>query len=333
MRKYLNLLIIEIVCVFVFTACGFFFVSKMSALPLMGLGIVLIAIQFFDLYQRNKKLISLNDYLYRIIAGDESLELKSMEERELSVLKTNLFKTMTLLMHQRQYMKEEKVRMANAMADISHQLKTPLTSIMVMNDLLESENDEGKRREMLQTQSVQLERMNWLVQTLLKISKFDAKCVELKKEDISTRSIIERSIKPFMISMDLKGIRFVNLISDDENNTTISCDINWTAEALQNIMKNCIEHMKEGDTLTVSDEETTLYTALTISDTGCGIEEEDIDHIFERFYRGKNSSSDSVGIGLALSKTIIDEQKGEVSVKSKAGEGTTFTVKFYKTII
>ena len=98
-------------------------------------------------------------------------------------------------------------------------------------------------------------------------------------------------------------------------------------------MKNCIEHMKEGDTLTVSDEDTTLYTAITISDTGCGIEAEDIDHIFERFYRGKNSSSDSVGIGLALSKTIIDEQKGEVSVKSKAGEGTTFTVKFYKTII
>ena len=329
MKRQIGIYAIEFVCVCIFSVCGFFFVSKNSALMLLLLGLILIGIHVIDMSLRQKKLVALNDYLNRILSGEESMEIESMEEGELSILKTNLFKVMTLLMHQREYMKDEKTRMATAMADISHQLKTPLTSIMVMNELLEGETDDEKRSELLKTQSEQLDKMNWLVQTLLKISKFDAKCVELKREETNVKDMIKKTIEPFLISMELKGIKLVNLTSDKP----ITCDINWTSEALQNVLKNCIEHVNENDRITISDEETNLYTAVNITDTGCGIAEEDIDHIFERFYRGKNSSSDSVGIGLALSKTIIDEQKGEVSVQSKVGEGTSFTIKFYKTII
>ena len=329
MKRQIGIYAIEFVCVCIFSVCGFFFVSKNSALMLLLLGLILIGIHVIDMSLRQKKLVALNDYLNRILSGEESMEIESMEEGELSILKTNLFKVMTLLMHQREYMKDEKTRMATAMADISHQLKTPLTSIMVMNELLEGETDDEKRSELLKTQSEQLDKMNWLVQTLLKISKFDAKCVELKRDETNVKDIIKKTVEPFLISMELKGIKLVNLTSDKP----ITCDINWTSEALQNILKNCIEHVNENDRITISDEETNLYTAVNITDTGCGIAEEDIDHIFERFYRGKNSSSDSVGIGLALSKTIIDEQKGEVSVQSKVGEGTSFTIKFYKTII
>ena len=370
MKKTKGVIIAEFACVIVFATCGFFFVSKPAALMLLGLGAILTGIQILERVQRNRKLTALNDYLNRILAGDESMEIESMEEGELSILKTNLFKVMTLLMHQREYLKDEKIHMANAIADISHQLKTPLTSLMMMNDLLENETDEEKRRELLATQSGSLDRMNWLVQTLLKISKLDAKCVELKKDSILTRDLVDKATEPFLISMELGGIRYVNMLEDshsvtyEENNAEkgletntgisaerreeggiersvgnsperniITCDINWTSEAIQNIVKNCIEHMEEGDTLTISGEETTLYTAITITDTGCGIDAEDLPHIFERFYKGKNSSSNSVGIGLALAKTIIEEQKGEIAVTSKVGEGTSFTIKFYKSII
>ena len=316
--------------------------------------------QLTERVQRNKNLTALNDYLNRILAGDESMEIESMEEGELSILKTNLFKVMTLLMHQRAYLKDEKIHLANAIADISHQLKTPLTSLMMMNDLLENESDEEKRRELLATQSGSLDRMNWLIQTLLKISKLDAKCVELKKDAILTKDLVDKATEPFLLSMEQGGIRYVNLLGDGsieaakvkekntEDNTEsreesvaersgerniITCDINWTTEAIQNIVKNCVEHMKEGDTLTISGEETTLYTAIRITDTGCGIDAEDLPHIFERFYRGKNSSSNSVGIGLALARTIIEEQKGEIAVASKVGKGSAFTIKFYKSIV
>ncbi|MBQ6638139.1 MAG: HAMP domain-containing histidine kinase [Lachnospiraceae bacterium] len=353
MKKTKSVIIAEFACVIVFAACGFFFISKVTALMLLGLGAILIGIQIFEQVQRNRKLTALNDYLNRILAGDESMEIESMEEGELSILKTNLFKVMTLLMHQRAYLKNEKIHMANAIADISHQLKTPLTSVMMMNDLLENESDEEKRRELLATQSGSLDRMNWLIQTLLKISKLDAKCVELKKDSILTKDLVDKATEPFLVSMDLCEIRYVNLIGDDSSRTEekkdaenrterntenrkesiITCDINWTAEAIQNIVKNCVEHMREGDTLTISGEETMLYTAIIIKDTGCGIDAEDLPHIFERFYRGKNSSSNSVGIGLALAKAIIEEQKGEIAVVSKVGEGSTFIIKFYKSII
>ena len=354
MKNAKSVIIAEFACVVVFTACGFFFVSGRAALMLFGLGAVLIGIQILERVQRNKKLTAMNDYLNRILAGDESMEIESMEEGELSILKTNLFKVMTLLMHQRAYLKDEKIHMANAIADISHQLKTPLTSLMMMNDLLENESDEEKRKELLATQSASLDRMNWLIQTLLKISKLDAKCVELKKDSILTKDLVDKVTEPFLINMELGGIRYVNMlggsrvVADEEKNTgkdaeqstegskegnIITCDINWTTEAIQNIVKNCIEHMKEGDSLTISDENTTLYTSIIITDTGCGIDAVDLPHIFERFYKGKNSSSNSVGIGLALAKTIIEEQKGEIAVTSKVGEGSTFIIKFYKSII
>ncbi|MCR4650035.1 MAG: HAMP domain-containing histidine kinase [Lachnospiraceae bacterium] len=329
MKKSRNLLIAEFVCAFVFALCGFFFVSYKAGLLLILLAAVLLGAQIYERTKRNKSLIELNDYLNRILSGDESMEIERMEEGELSVLKTNLFKVMTLLMHQREYLKNDKIRLANAIADISHQLKTPLTSIMVMNDLLENESGEEKRKELISTQSVQLEKMNWLIQTLLKISKFDAKCVEIKKEEITAKELIKKVAEPFLITMELKGIRFVNMTDE----SSLNIDINWSAEALQNIVKNCVEHMKENDSLTITDEETNLYNAITITDTGCGIESEDVGHIFDRFYKGKNSSTESVGIGLALAKTIIEEQRGEVSVTSNVGEGTSFTVKFYKSII
>lgn len=271
----------------------------------------------------------LNTYLEKVLSDDDPPEILDIEEGELSILKSNIYKVTTKLKYQKELLKQDKVTLATAMADISHQLKTPLTSMMVMNDLLKSEEDGEKREEFLKTQSDQLDRMNWLIQTLLKLSKLDAGSVLLTKEDIAADELINEIMKPFEIQMDIKNISFVSEISD----ALVMCDKNWTVEAIQNIVKNCIEHMDEGGSLKVSLIDTNIFSQILINDTGCGIAAEDIPHVFERFYRGKNAGKDSVGIGLALAKTIIENQHGEISVKSEAGVGSTFDIKLYKTII
>ena len=271
----------------------------------------------------------LNTYLEKVLSDDDPPEILDIEEGELSILKSNIYKVTTKLKYQKELLKQDKVTLATAMADISHQLKTPLTSMIVMNDLLKSEEDMEKREEFLKTQSDQLDRMNWLIQTLLKLSKLDAGAVSLTKEDVPAGELIKEIMKPFEIQLEIKNISFVNEIPD----VFVMCDKNWTVEAIQNIVKNCIEHMDEGGSLKISVIDTNIFSQIIISDTGCGIAAEDIPHVFDRFYRGKNAGKDSVGIGLALAKTIIENQHGEISVRSEEGQGSIFDIKLYKTII
>ena len=271
----------------------------------------------------------LNSYLEKVLSDDDPPGILDQEEGELSILKSNIYKVTTKLKFQKELLRQDKVTLATAMADISHQLKTPLTSMMVMNDLLKSEEDSKKRDEFLKTQSEQLDRMNWLIQTLLKLSKLDAGSVVLTKEDVSADNLIKEVMKPFEIQMDIKNISYVSNITY----ASVMCDKNWTVEALQNIVKNCIEHMYEKGSLKISVTDTNIFSQILISDTGCGIASEDLPHVFERFYRGKNAGKDSVGIGLALAKTIIESQHGEINVESEEGVGSTFDIKLYKTVI
>ncbi len=271
----------------------------------------------------------LNTYLEKVLSGDDPPEILDIEEGELSILKSNIYKVTTKLKYQKELLKQDKITLANAMADISHQLKTPLTSMMVMNDLLKSEEDREKREEFLKTQSDQLDRMNWLIQTLLKLSKLDAGSAVLVKEDVPADELFKEVMKPFEIQLDIKDISFERKIPD----AFVMCDKNWTIEAIQNIVKNCIDHMNAGGSLKISLTDTNIFSQILISDTGCGIAAEDIPHVFERFYRGKNAGKDSVGIGLALAKTIIESQHGEISAESEEGIGSTFEIKLYKTII
>ena len=201
--------------------------------------------------------------------------------------------------------------------------------MMVMNDLLLGEEDPDRRKDFLKTQSDQLDRMNWLIQTLLKLSKIDAGVVTMKQEEISAKKLIAAAVKPFEIQMELMEMKTVTAGDD----LPIRCDINWTIEALQNIIKNCYEHMDAGGALKIETEDTNLFSQIKITDSGCGIPEADLPHIFERFYKGKNAGKDSVGIGLALSKAVMESQRGDIVVKSEEGVGTEFDVRFYKTII
>ncbi|MCR5208986.1 MAG: HAMP domain-containing histidine kinase [Lachnospiraceae bacterium] len=317
----------------VFTAaisvCGYVFcgIAAVVLILILGAG---ITSGFSIITQRRYAAIdSLNTYLVKVLAGDETPGILDQEEGELSLLRTNICKATSTLNHQKELLSKDKVALSNAIADISHQLKTPLTSMIVMNDLLKTEDDDKKKMEFLKTQSDQLDRMNWLIQTLLKLSKIDAGTITMKQEEIRGEQLINEIIKPFEILMELKNINCIKHISD----FSFRCDRDWTVEAVQNIVKNCIEHMESGGALSISTSDTNICNEILIEDTGCGIAEKDIPHIFERFYKGKNAGKDSVGIGLALSKTIIDGQHGDIIVESTEGEGTKFTVRFYKTII
>lgn len=328
-REYRNTILISVVIILLAFLSGTILIGIEAGLFLLLSGTALLAVFVFYTNKRYWHITELNDYLVKVLAGAEVPEIGSQEEGELSILRTNIYKAATMLKTQNEQLEDDKTQLATALADISHQLKTPLTSMMVMNDLLMDETDEAKREELLRTQSAQLDRMNWLIQTLLKISKLDAGTIVLKKEEAALSELVEEAVRPFLIQMDVRNIACRLDVAKEE----ITCDRNWTIEALKNIIKNCIEHMDDGGTLSIEADDTNLFSRITIKDNGCGIPPEDLPHIFERFYKGKNAGKDSVGIGLALSKRILEGEHGEITVQSTEGVGTSFFIRIYKTII
>ncbi|MBE6817309.1 MAG: HAMP domain-containing histidine kinase [Ruminococcaceae bacterium] len=304
-------------------------VNLVGALICAVTGAVLLCVFGVFTAKRYRAISELNDYLSLVCAGHYDLALGDNSEGELSILQNNLLKVISQLKTQNEVIAADKVYLADSLADISHQLKTPLTSMMMVSELLEDETDEDKRREFIGIIHTQCNKMNWLVQTLLKLSKLDAGTADMNREPLAVGEIIESALAPFMLTLDLKNINVEKKISDFQ----FTGDKNWSTEALQNIIKNCIEHTDAGGTLRIETDETTVFKRIVIRDNGCGIAREDLPHIFERFYHGKNASSESVGIGLALSKAILSKENASVSVTSEEGRGTQFEIKFYKSVI
>ena len=307
--------------------CAFF--CKICAVLCLTLGIILIIIFTVVTKQRYKNLNDLNDYLSLVCKGIYDMNIDDNTEGELSILKNNLYKVITLLQSQNEYLKNDKLYLADSIADISHQLKTPLTSMMVMCELLENEENPDKRQEFVSVINNQLSKMKWLITNILKISKLDADATEFKREEVSILSVLDDSLKPFVLTAELKNIA----IQNGANGFVFNGDESWTVEAVSNIVKNCLEHTNDGGKIIIASESTNLYNKLTISDNGCGIAEEDLPHIFERFYHGKNSSKDSVGIGLALAKTVFEKENASVTVESEQGRGSVFEIRFYKSVV
>lgn len=327
--KEIRIVLIEssILTVVLSIICAFF--SKICAVLCLTLGIILIIIFTVVTKRRYKNLNDLNDYLSLVCKGIYDMNIDDNTEGELSILKNNLYKVITLLQSQNEYLKNDKLYLADSIADISHQLKTPLTSMMVMCELLENEENPDKRQEFVSVINNQLSKMKWLITNILKISKLDADATEFKREEVSILSVLDDSLKPFALTAELKNIA----IQNGANDFVFNGDESWTVEAVSNIVKNCLEHTNDGGKITIASESTNLYNKLTISDNGCGIAEEDLPHIFERFYHGKNSSKDSVGIGLALAKTVFEKENASVTVESKQDRGSIFEIRFYKSVV
>lgn len=320
---YLQILVFGLLSVLIFTDI----LETKAAFLILGITLIFLNIAF-TIY-RYKKIKELTEYLVKIQNGNRNLDLSDNIEGELSILKNEIYKLSLTLHSQADLLKRDKTYLADSLSDISHQLKTPLTSMLMMVDLLEQDRlPEHKRKEFLRNISIGLERMEWLVQALLKLSKLDADAIQFKHESIDVYSLIQKSIEPLLITMELRNIN-LNLVKCNET-VTMQGDFNWFLEALTNIIKNCSEHTKAEGCITISYSDNNLYTKIVVEDTGIGIEKEDLPHIFKRFYKGKNSKSDSVGIGLALSKQIISKQKGSIEVTSNIGVGTRFEIHIYK---
>jgi signal transduction histidine kinase len=199
---------------------------------------------------------------------------------------------------------------------------------MILNDLMYGDIDKEVKIDFLDKIKTQLNRMDWLIKSMLKLSKVEAKVINFKKEKIKIKELIHKSIQPILIPMEIKNIALE--IEEDKEASYIG-DINWSTEALVNIIKNCVEHTGEGGIINISYKENPLFSEVIIKDSGEGIHKEDIPNIFKRFYRGKSSSKEgSVGIGLAMAKSIIESQNGDISVKSEKNKGTEFHITFHK---
>lgn len=280
---------------------------------------------------RYRQLRRLSAYLAEVYSGGQPMDIRDSREGELSVLKDDLYKITCVLSQQARLLKKDKQELAQSLENISHQLKTPLTSLYVMTDLMAADDlPAEKRREFLTRTTEQLDRIQWLVTSLLKMSRIDANAVLFKKEPMNINHLIEKAASPLLIPMEVQEIDFQ---VDCPDEVLWRGDLDWTSEALGNVLKNCVEHTPYGGRIVVECCESPLHIQLTVTDSGCGIPQKDLPHLFERFYKGENSAPDSVGIGLAMAKMILQNQNADVFASNSQGAGACFTIKLYKQLI
>ena len=262
----------------------------------------------------------------RISLGDYSLQIDENSEDELSLLDNQIYRTAVKFREQAENSRKDKEELQKSLSDISHQLKTPLTSVIVMvENILDDDNMPLEiRREFLTDIKRNTSSISFLVQSLLTLSKLDAEAIRFKYARVRVADIIGECIKNTAVMAEICNVS----IESDCKGCIIDCDKKWLCEAVTNIIKNSSEHSQNGK-IKITADENKLYTKISIKDNGSGIAKEDLPHIFERFYKGRNSSDDSVGIGLALARSIIEKQGGYISVSSKLNKGSEFVIKFF----
>ena len=289
--------------------------------------LVLTVIFLYENKQK-QKIEHIITYIEEINKGNYNLKIEENTENELSNLSNELYKITVMLKEQTEKSNKDKQILQTSLEDISHQLKTPLTSISIMLDNIREnpQMDEHTRQEFIHEISRQVDWINWLVISLLKLSKLESGTAIFKAEKIDVKKLIDNVIKNLAIPLDIKQQK-IN-VSENKKDIYFIGDYNWQLEALTNIVKNCIEHTPENQNIYIEYSQNNFYTKIIVRDEGCGIEAEDLKHIFERFYKGKNSSSNSVGIGLALAKSIIEKDNGYIICTSNVGNGSTFEIKY-----
>jgi signal transduction histidine kinase len=281
-------------------------------------------------YRRYRLLADMADEISAILHGNDTLRLERYKEGELSILQSEVAKMTVRLREQAERLSGEKERLSDAIADISHQLRTPLTSVRLLASLLEEPGlPESRRDELLSELNTLLDRISWLIEVLLKLSKLDAGMVSFRNDQVMVSELVEKAAAPLAVSMEVRNQQLDVTL---EANPAFCGDLLWSAEAVGNILKNCMEHTPYGGKIFVHARENAMFTEIQISDTGPGIPKAEQNRVFDRFFKGKNASPSSVGIGLALAKQIITSQNGTVKVLDRPG-GACFAIRFYKGVI
>jgi signal transduction histidine kinase len=301
----------------------------------IGINIIFIITSIFILIflflrfnnQKDKEINSITKYIEEINKKNYQLNIDDISEDELSILKNEIYKVTIMLKEDAENSKKDKLDLKRSLSDISHQLKTPLTSILIILDnIIDNPNmEEDTREDFIRDIKREITNITFLVQSILKLSKLDTNTVDFIKDDVYLKDIVNRSIKNLASVCDLKNIKIKTKI---EEKAQIKGDLKWQVEAITNIIKNSLEHSKEYSEILIEVRDNLVYSEILIKDNGSGISKEDLPHIFERFYKGKNATNDSVGIGLALAKSIIEKDNGTISVLSN-DKGTTFMIKYF----
>lgn len=276
---------------------------------------------------RYKSLMQISEQIDLVLHNADHLFIAESEEGELSILQSEITKMMLRIREQNDALKKEKEHLADSLADVAHQLRTPLTSITLVLSLIENTSDEKERKNLIRETEELLVRMDWLLTSLLKLSRLDAGIVVFQKEQVNINSLITAALQPLQIPMELHNI---SLQANIPPGITIEGDFNWLSEALQNIFKNCMESAGDNGKIDIHCEDNPIFTEITIHDSGAGFKKEDLPNLFNRFYRGQNSSTAGYGIGLALCRTIITRQGGSITARNHPLGGAMFVIRFPK---
>ena len=311
------------------TSYGMNFLSRNFLIIFIPTSIFLIVIIIFIwkfVNRQDQKINTINLYTKEILKGNYTLDIHENDESELSILRNQIYDMTIMLKEKNELLLQDKKRTEKLLADISHQLKTPLTSLYLLNDLLYDENlPVEKRKEFLESMNKELIKIDWLIKNVLNLAKLDSKTLHLKQENIDLNKLLQEAKDTFSV---LTEINQVTIKIDCDEHIKLNCDKYWTLEAINNLFKNAIEH--EAKNIEVKVTENDLFVEISVKDDGEGIDTKDIKHIFERFYKAKNAKSNSLGLGLSFVKSIVENQNVDIRVKSKKGVYTLFIIKFYK---
>jgi len=296
-------------------------------------GVLLLFISFIFLLDKklkDKKLENISNQIDDILYHDKKIYINEYNEGSLSILENEIQKLVLKLHNQNELLQQERLLLKESLEDVSHQIKTPLTSLnLVVERLKNNQLTNQEKKELLKEEIQLLDKIEWLIQSLMKLAQIDAHSINFNKEKINCNKLIQKVIKPFEIYIDLKDIQ---LEYECLKETILYGDEQWILEALSNVIKNCLEHLSVGGILKIVINDNPLYSEIIIQDNGKGINPKDLPHLFERFYKGQNSHKNSVGIGLALSRKIVENQNGTI-IAENSYPGAKFIIHFYKETI
>lgn len=290
--------------------------------------ILIVTLFIIYVMKEEKKLLALSNYVNDVSLRKYNLKLDENEEGMLSKLQNDLYKLMITLREAYDNESKEKLQMKKSLEDISHQLKTPLTGLVITLDNLSDDNlDEDLRKSFLEDAKKQVDKMSFLIKSLLKLSRFDAGVIKFKSENILVDNLISEVLKSVNVLAEINDVRInVNI----KNKTSFTGDYHWELEAVTNVVKNAIEHSKPGGVVEIKSKANGVYTLISVTNYGSVIDKQDLKNIFTRFYKGKNAAYESIGIGLSLSKSIIEKDGGYLNVTSSKDNGTCFRIKYPK---
>lgn len=304
-----------------------FNILKIFILLLSFMILIYLFVRYY--FKRDNEIEKIIKCLEKINQKNYEIDINDVSEDKLSILKHEIYKTTVMLKENTEKGNQDKINLKKSLQDISHQLKTPLTSSIIMLDNIidDLENDIEIKPEFIKKVKKDISKISFLIQSILKLSMLESNTITFIRKEIPVKKIINSSIENIENLCDLKNIK---IVVKDRSKNKIYCDYRWQVEALTNILKNAVDYSFNDSIIIVEVDKNNTYTQIKIKDFGKGMSEDETINIFKRFYKGKNSSSDSNGIGLSLAKAIIEKDNGRVIVNSLKGEGTTFSIKYFK---